>query len=661
MSFGNLLGLLGLLGLVALLIIYLIRPNFQQKFVTSTYIWRKSLKYRKKRIPVNKIRNILLIICQILIIVAGALILTGPFVPQSEELTSEKIIIIDASGNMMAGVNDGDGYNTRFDRAVEDVSHLAEEVLTANGSVTVILADNTPEIFVHGVGIEDLDRVMESLNTLTEERDYYHNPIGCTYGEANMDAAIDLAQTIVDESPYSEVLLYTGTTYIDHGNVKVINVAEDYENEWNAAILNVEVTYDENIYSFGIDVASYGKNDDYVLRCTFFGVNEVSSDYYILTARVRLVDDEEKRFTFPVADGDGYEVVNETPNSDLNTVRIYSYDSVLIELVSAADRTNLNDSLSMDNTYRLYGGVKPVLNVQYSSAMSNSMTAAVLAALQSGVKSRWDVNIKEDTTGELGTSGYDMYVFENYVPETLPTDGAIIIFNPDSDDDLGITLGEERKGDFYLASRSASPLLNFVHPEDIYVSRYRRMTVQDGDFEPILYCGGDPVLLVKNKGNVKIAIFAFNVNFSLVSMEFYAFVPLMYNLFNYFIPSTFTDYIYEVNDVVQFNSRSSYLTVQQLGGEEMELTEFPYDMTLTLPGYYTVTETVLNSASPVTRYFFVKMPASESNILRQVDELKRIETVKQQQNDGKSLLVWFAAVMVALLFVEWWLQNRERS
>jgi len=42
------LGLLGLIGVVALIIIYLIRPNYQQKYISSTYIWKLSLKYKKE-------------------------------------------------------------------------------------------------------------------------------------------------------------------------------------------------------------------------------------------------------------------------------------------------------------------------------------------------------------------------------------------------------------------------------------------------------------------------------------------------------------------------------------------------------------------------------------------------------------------------------------
>ena len=68
------LGFLGLLGLLALLLIYLIKPNFQKKSVSSTYVWKLSFRFQKKRNPITRVQDILLLICQILAIVALAFI-----------------------------------------------------------------------------------------------------------------------------------------------------------------------------------------------------------------------------------------------------------------------------------------------------------------------------------------------------------------------------------------------------------------------------------------------------------------------------------------------------------------------------------------------------------------------------------------------------------
>ena len=91
------LGLIGLLGVVALIIIYIIKPNYQQKFISSTFVWKLSLKYRKKKLPFSKLRNILLFICQILAITIFAMIFAQPIIEdkfikydRSAELAAEK-------------------------------------------------------------------------------------------------------------------------------------------------------------------------------------------------------------------------------------------------------------------------------------------------------------------------------------------------------------------------------------------------------------------------------------------------------------------------------------------------------------------------------------------------------------------------------------------
>ena len=46
------LGLLGLLGLVILLIIYLIKPDYKEKKISSTFVWNQVLKQNRRQLPV---------------------------------------------------------------------------------------------------------------------------------------------------------------------------------------------------------------------------------------------------------------------------------------------------------------------------------------------------------------------------------------------------------------------------------------------------------------------------------------------------------------------------------------------------------------------------------------------------------------------------------
>ena len=135
------LGLLGLIGIIVLIIIYIIKPNFQQKFISSTYVWKLSLKYRKKKIPTNKLRNLLLILCQVLFLATCAAILARPnLIIQSAIKEPEVVIIFDASASMRANL-DGE---KRFVRAVEDASELIEETFEEDGYVSLIFADDEP-------------------------------------------------------------------------------------------------------------------------------------------------------------------------------------------------------------------------------------------------------------------------------------------------------------------------------------------------------------------------------------------------------------------------------------------------------------------------------------------------------------------------------------
>ena len=67
MSWLTPLGFLGLISLIALIIIYIIKPNYQVRYISTTYVWLRSLKFRKKKLPLNKLRNILLFLCQVLL------------------------------------------------------------------------------------------------------------------------------------------------------------------------------------------------------------------------------------------------------------------------------------------------------------------------------------------------------------------------------------------------------------------------------------------------------------------------------------------------------------------------------------------------------------------------------------------------------------------
>ena len=205
MIFGLLvpLGLLALLTIPVLILIYIIRPNYQVKHLSSTYVWQLSLKYKKRRIPINKLRNLLIFLCQLLILTAISLIIARPALVYDKNVErSDVIAIIDSSASMYTKTEG----ETRFHRAVGYVEDLAEDTLQNGGAVSVILADDDPKYLASRLDATNRTMLMETLAALEDET-------ACSYGKADIEAALRLSETILAENPTAKVYIYTDTSY----------------------------------------------------------------------------------------------------------------------------------------------------------------------------------------------------------------------------------------------------------------------------------------------------------------------------------------------------------------------------------------------------------------------------------------------------------------
>jgi len=639
MSWLTPLGFLGLIGLIVWLIIYIIKPNFQKKIISTTYVWKRSLKYRKKRIPLNKLRNLLMIICQILAITAISAALAQPFIAGEKIAENEKIIIIDASADMLATVTDG-GDN-RFERSVAMIRELADEVIAEEeGRVTVILANHQPEFVVQRAGQDFQEAIHEKLDQLVAEDTY-----ACTYGIADIKGAMTLAETVLEENPKAEVMLYTGTTYVDPGKVTVVNVSDI--NEWNVAILKADAVSVENYYEFTIELASYGRDTAIDVYMDIYGVNEGNEtrNYF------ETVHCTQEMGSVTLTFGNDKEKADVDPNYIL--VDIYSYDYAYIHV-------DHNDSLQSDNTLYLYGGTKPVLRVQYYSALPNPFFSGALRALSDTLDNFWDIRLTEVLpTEEPALQGYDFYIFEHTVPAMLPTDGLVLLADPnDVVSGSGVYFGSSygARQDVYLTPGEEHPLMDGVDCESISVTRWTQVSNYSADYVPVLYCDNSPIMLASNDISNKMVIMTFSLNYSNLPI-IKEFPAMMLNMLQYYLPSTLEDHLYEVNDTVSLNARSPKLYVEG-PGVETELEVFPNSLYVTEPGVYTFSQDTI-SGENVVENIFVKIPAKESNIKLVEDSLENPAFEDVNEIEDKDLIFYFALALFVLLFCEWILQLKE--
>lgn len=628
------LGFLGLLGLVALIIIYLIKPNFQKKAVSSTYIWKLSLKLKRKKNPINRFQDILLLICQIAAILCFTFVMAQPILAAYRpEPGTQKIAVIDASASMRAGIEG----ETRFERAVNEVKALAESVTAKeNGEITVILAGETAETIsarVNRKTLSDLNAELDGLlasDGLTEPED------NCGYGSADIDGAMKLAEGILAATPQAEVVFYTAKTYLNTGNVEVVDVSDDYE--YNVAILDSRAVLVENYYTFEVDVASYGRDSDVQVNCEVYGVNGVSGAVAKYGIKAWLTGNETQTISFNA----------ETTASE----GVYSYEYVYVSLAE-------NDSFNYDNSFYIYGGTKEKIKILYASSIPNKFFRGSIVALRDAMRARWDIEYKEIDTNSNKTvpvTGYDFYIYERTTPKTMPKDGVVLFIDPQSmPQGSGVDIeGTVRTGNFTLRAVGEHPITNGINAESVFVSKVTSITVND-DYEILLTCFKEPALVVKNEPTSKVAVMAFELQNSDLSLLL-TFPKLFFQTFSYFFPYTVKDYNFEVGEKVTVNSRASSLTVSGQG-VNMVLEELPQEITLSYYGTYSFVQTLFTGKT-VTENVYVKIPNSESNFTAEIDELVNPQVQGSAENADYDLLIWLAAALVILVLVEWEINSR---
>ncbi len=641
------LGLLGLLGIVVLIIIYIIKPNYQQKFLSSTFIWQLSLKRKRKKLPISRLRNFLIILCQILILTACTAVLTSPMkVLKVDAEHDEVVLIIDSSASMMAQT---DGV-TRFERAVNNAKEMATQVAERGGVVSVVIADTDPHFLAERAPAANKDIFLNDLTLLG--LDMY----ACSYGSSDIDGAVTMCADILDDNPHTKFFVYTDNEYYYYDTELVTVVPVSDQSEWNAAILNAYSEFNDGCYSIIVDVATYGIDLSFDVKVTALGVNPTlenpDGETLSLSANVVCTSDNTQRIVFTsdesMANAETFLYVPLEDNE-----RIYSYDNIEVSIGEP-------DSFMDDNRVYIYGGQKPQIKIQYASTLSNNFFNGILMVFQNIYGNTWDIQITESNKGEPALEGYDFYIFEHTMPERMPVDGVVMLVNPDEAPrgaDFRVSRDVLLQRDVMFTAEAESPILRNIIPENISVQAYKRLSAVSSDYETLMSCDGDPMLLVRNSGDVKTVIMPFSVHYS--NLSILADFPLMMiNIFNYFFPATVTGNAFEVGEVLDLNARGELLTVTDPVKNAVEYKTFPATMVATLPGAYSLNQTTYFGVE-VNENIYVKVPAKESNIWNMEDRIVSIYSATDASQYFQDLLFYLAIALVTLLFAEWLLHLKE--
>ncbi len=622
MTFLNILGLLGLLSILALIVIYIIKPKYQERQIGSSFIWKLSLQYKKRKIPLEWFKNSVLIMIQILILLILTLILMKPHLT-TQTNSGEKIIILDISASMLAE----DNGVTLLNKAIEEIDDLAKETIENNDKFTLITTGQTNELLAHrSSSYEFINTKLRTINS--------------SFSTANVEDAITLTEDVLNINPNAEIMFFTSYDYETTNNITIKNMSN---NEHNVAILSFEGEYDISLnYTFTVEVASYNKDiNNAVLELEIDGET-------ITSTTVTLPNNETvvHSWKIPGLNKDSY---NEAKVSFLDIEDDFTYDNSLtfinkdnpfyVQIVTPEDLTEINTT----NEY-------------------------ITRALRS-----LDRNYSITTTNDLENASqidYDLYIYIEQVPDTLPQDGAIWIFNPDSlPQVLNANIGNDVEVDnislsLSTPSKLSEELLQLVRPNEITVSKYKTITNTE-DYTVLLEANNDPVLLTKDIEGVKVSIFTFGLDYSNLPILFLDFPVLVQNLSNYSVIPTIEENIYDAGQTVEINANPMTESITLTTNDSITTyTDFPIELELSSIGTYQITQTY-NDGRMKIENFFVRVPKTESEFDIVGDELLSPVVLNTNQpvlqNDNlTSLIIYFSIALLVLIIIEWEVQHREQ-
>jgi Ca-activated chloride channel family protein len=615
-------GLLGLLGILALIIIYILKPKFQDRSVSSSFIWKLSLKYKKKKMPFEWLKSSLLLILQILILLTMTAILTQPRYTLGSQ-SGEKIVILDTSASMLAEIN---GV-TRLERAINEIEALALRTVTNQDKFSIILAGENASLIVNRS--ESIQFIRNKLSEVTT-----------TYSTSNIDEAIILTENILKANNIAEIIYYTSDDYNDPGKVTIRNMSRS---ETNVAILSFKGELDQaNNYIFVTEVVSYGASlNDVVLELRIDGVYKTST----------IIDRLEEGIT-------------STYVWRLNDVNKDTYTYATVTLL------DIVDSFMFDNSLEFYAESQ---NFRIQIVDNNNLLAIdstkefVGRALQSLNR---NYSIRQVSGLENASSeGFDLYIYSENVPETLPIDGAVWIFDPNTlPSSIGRVFNDANVSSVNPIINTNSPryqdLMRLVSPNRITISRYKRL-ILNSSFDVLLTHQDNPILSVSTNDGVKTTIFSFGMSHTNLPLLFIDLPMLVRNLSDYSLIKTVESQVLDSGQTIQIQPHPASISLEiEYEGVVSSYGNEAFDFELNQIGRYNVRQ-VLNTGRIEEMSFYVRIPRQESNFDYQGDViLAQVNPVApggdEVVNDLFNLLPYLAAILLLFVAIEWGLQYREQ-
>ncbi len=700
MGFGlmTVLGLLGLIGIPILIIIYIIKPKYQERKISSTYIWKLSLKYRKRKIPLQWLKSLLLIV-QCIIVAVLAMLLAKPYISQAMNgYNYRKIVIIDASASMMT---EKDGV-TRFERAIEKACEIAETATDEN-TMSVIMCADVPVVVVKEESeVGNIQRILKSQKVKGTD--------------ANYATAVTEALKLANDQEAGFTLI-TDHDFENNGFFEVINVSQG---EWNVAVDDAweDIESDEDSKDY-LEKVFYANYFSYNTQATITPCAKIiytkGDDPTHREAQIKLPKVQLQPYD-PNLDGNiienAYAATIKFDYQSLRSAiggRFSNYISAEFycedengEIISDAfaddDKYIVMADASTEDFQVLLAGNDYMNSLWYLDTMMQSVENCYTERIIPAELTPDDMNKK--------SSGYDLYIYDEYIPSVLPVDGAIWFVNPPQGnyDKLGFSVSGAKtvapsgakvnvRGAGHAIMQGITEVTtpfkgtDGVAQEGVFsYTKYVPVAINDNSITKcVMTADGSETLIFTGEtaSRVKFTVFAFDLESTDFPLVFQNYPIMTQNIIDYSTDYTilnsagrpaYGDYGIGESLTINVEPNTTKLTVSVGSGETLEEKVYQGNdlnssvvIKLERGGVYTIKQTAMGLDSKsydIDNTIFVRCNQDESNFALKggalTGEDQPIGIPTDSTTKKEVIYKYFAMALLALLLIEWGLQYREQ-
>lgn len=386
MGFTNLWPLFLLLTIPPVIMLYILKRKYKEEVISSSLLWKEVYKNTRANAPWEKFKKNIMLLLQIIIILSVILALMSPFISIGGKSYKNVIMVIDNTASMNTIYDDS---NSRLEQG----KTLAKEYLnsTKEGTNTYIISyDGTSNLLLNG------DFNKSNASSIIDK-------ISTSYGSGDISDVVSFVKAIGDGigEEYEALIFTDKQVAISDINGRIVYLGNS---GLNASVDNVSHKFVDDKVKV---IANVTNNGDSLYEGDFSLYN---GEELVAVEGVTLQVGESKTLSFQL----------DSLNSDYLKGELSRKD-ILIE----------------DNTYY------HVVNENKVKKILLVTDENVFLEKAFGIIENTEVYKTNDVSNITDNDEYDLYVFDNKMPEVMPSKGSILFINPNSNEFFNVLEGGE--------------------------------------------------------------------------------------------------------------------------------------------------------------------------------------------------------------------------